>query len=82
MLEAIRLEKPDARFYQASSSEMYGLVQEPVQSEVTPFYPRSPYAVAKLYGHWITVNYGRALACMRARAFCSTMRARCVALSS
>jgi GDPmannose 4,6-dehydratase len=57
MLEAIRLEKPDARFYQASSSEMYGLVQEPVQSEVTPFYPRSPYAVAKLYGHWITVNY-------------------------
>lgn len=57
MLEAIRLEKPDARFYQASSSEMYGLVQEPVQSEATPFYPRSPYAVAKLYGHWITVNY-------------------------
>ena len=57
MLEAIRLEKPDARFYQASSSEMYGLVQEPVQSETTPFYPRSPYAVAKLYGHWITVNY-------------------------
>lgn len=57
MLEAIRLEKPDARFYQASSSEMYGLVQEPMQSETTPFYPRSPYAVAKLYGHWITVNY-------------------------
>lgn len=57
VLEAIRLEKPDTRFYQASSSEMYGLVQEPVQSETTPFYPRSPYAVAKLYGHWITVNY-------------------------
>ena len=48
---------PDARFYQASSSEMYGLVQEPMQSETTPFHPRSPYAVAKLYGHWITINY-------------------------
>lgn len=57
MLEALRLVKPDTRFYQASSSEMYGLVQNPVQSENTPFYPRSPYAVAKLYGHWITVNY-------------------------
>lgn len=57
VLEAIRLAKPDARFYQASSSEMYGLVQHPIQSEQTPFYPRSPYAVAKLYGHWITVNY-------------------------
>ena len=57
MLEAVRLEAPEARFYQASSSEMYGLIQEPVQSETTPFYPRSPYAVAKLYGHWMTVNY-------------------------
>ena len=57
VLEAVRLERPDARFYQASSSEMYGLIQEPMQSEVTPFYPRSPYAVAKLYGHWLTVNY-------------------------
>jgi GDPmannose 4,6-dehydratase len=57
LLEAIRLEKPDARFYQASSSEMFGKVQEPIQSEKTPFYPRSPYAVAKLYGHWLTVNY-------------------------
>jgi GDPmannose 4,6-dehydratase len=56
-LEAIRLTDPSIRFYQASSSEMYGLVQHPVQSEITPFYPRSPYAVAKLYGHWITVNY-------------------------
>ena len=56
-LEAIRIMKADTRFYQASSSEMYGLVQQPVQSEKTPFYPRSPYAVAKLYGHWITVNY-------------------------
>ena len=57
MLEAVRLEHPGARFYQASSSEMYGLIQEPMQSERTPFYPRSPYAVAKLYGHWMTVNY-------------------------
>ncbi|WP_457798356.1 GDP-mannose 4,6-dehydratase [Methylocystis sp. S23] len=57
MLEAMRLGAPGARFYQASSSEMYGLIQEPMQNEKTPFYPRSPYAVAKLYGHWITVNY-------------------------
>ncbi|TIW21179.1 MAG: GDP-mannose 4,6-dehydratase [Mesorhizobium sp.] len=57
VLEALRLESPEARFYQASSSEMYGLIQEPMQSEATPFYPRSPYAVAKLYGHWITINY-------------------------
>jgi GDPmannose 4,6-dehydratase len=57
MLEAVRLEVPEARFYQASSSEMYGLIQEPRQNEKTPFYPRSPYAVAKLYGHWMTVNY-------------------------
>ena len=57
VLEALRLELPEARFYQASSSEMYGLIQEPMQSETTPFYPRSPYAVAKLYGHWITINY-------------------------
>lgn len=56
-LEALRLEAPDARFYQASSSEMYGMVQEPVQSEKTPFYPRSPYAIAKVYAHWMTVNY-------------------------
>lgn len=57
ILEAVRLECPTARFYQASSSEMYGLIQEPVQSEKTPFYPRSPYAAAKLYAHWMTVNY-------------------------
>lgn len=57
MLEALRLEAPEAHFYQASSSEMYGLIQEPIQSETTPFYPRSPYAAAKLFGHWITVNY-------------------------
>lgn len=57
VLEAMRIVKPEARFYQASSSEMFGLIQEEMQSEKTPFYPRSPYAVAKLYGHWITVNY-------------------------
>lgn len=57
MLEAIRLLELQPRFYQASSSEMYGLVQAPLQSETTPFYPRSPYAVAKLAAHWITVNY-------------------------
>ena len=62
VLEAIRLVKPDARFYQASSSEMYGLIQQERQSETTPFYPRSPYAVAKLYGHWITVNYRESFA--------------------
>lgn len=57
MLEAIRIADPGIRFYQASSSEMFGKVQEMPQSEATPFYPRSPYAVAKLFGHWITVNY-------------------------
>lgn len=57
MLEAIRKVKPDARFYQASTSEMFGKVQEIPQKETTPFYPRSPYGVAKLYGHWITKNY-------------------------
>jgi GDPmannose 4,6-dehydratase len=57
VLEAVRIECPEARFYQASSSEMFGLIQEPIQSETTPFYPRSPYAAAKLYAHWMTVNY-------------------------
>lgn len=57
MLEAIRLTNPKARFYQASTSEMFGKIQEPMQSETTPFYPRSPYGVAKLYAHWMTVNY-------------------------
>jgi GDPmannose 4,6-dehydratase len=57
MLEAIRQCKPDTRFYQASTSEMFGLIQADHQDERTPFYPRSPYGVAKLYGHWITVNY-------------------------
>ena len=57
ILEAVRLAHPEARFYQASSSEMFGRVQESPQKETTPFYPRSPYGVAKVYGHWITVNY-------------------------
>jgi GDPmannose 4,6-dehydratase len=57
LLEALRLAHPTARFYQASSSEMFGKVQEVPQTERTPFYPRSPYGVSKLYGHWITVNY-------------------------
>jgi GDPmannose 4,6-dehydratase len=57
LLEAVRLAHPEARFYQASSSEMFGKVVETPQRESTPFYPRSPYGVAKVYGHWITVNY-------------------------
>jgi GDPmannose 4,6-dehydratase len=57
MLEAIRLLSPKSRYYQASSSEMFGKVHEVPQRETTPFYPRSPYGVAKVYGHWITVNY-------------------------
>ena len=57
MLEAIRIVNPKVRFYQASTSEMYGLVQAVPQNENTPFYPRSPYGVAKLYAHWMTVNY-------------------------
>lgn len=57
ILETIRLIKPKARFYQASTSEMFGKVQEIPQKESTPFYPRSPYGVSKLYGHWITKNY-------------------------
>jgi GDPmannose 4,6-dehydratase len=57
LLDAVRLAKPDARFYQASSSEMFGKVRETPQRETTPFHPRSPYGVAKCYGHYITVNY-------------------------
>ena len=60
LLEAIRMLKLPARFYQASTSEMFGQIQDSIQSEKTPFYPRSPYGVAKLYGHWITVNYREA----------------------
>jgi GDPmannose 4,6-dehydratase len=57
LLEAIRIVNRKTRFYQASSSEMFGLIQQPMQNEKTPFYPRSPYAVAKLYAHWMAVNY-------------------------
>jgi GDPmannose 4,6-dehydratase len=57
VLEAVRIARPQARYYQASSSEMFGLAQQPRQNEATPFYPRSPYAVAKLYAHWMTVNH-------------------------
>ena len=57
MLDAIRIVDPEIRFYQASSSEMFGKVRTVPQNEHTPFYPRSPYGVAKVYGHWITVNY-------------------------
>lgn len=57
LLEAVRIINPRARFYQASTSEMFGLIQDQIQSETTPFYPRSPYGVAKLYGHWMTINY-------------------------
>jgi GDPmannose 4,6-dehydratase len=57
LLEAIRIVHPKARFYQASTSEMFGKIREPRQSESTPFYPRSPYGIAKLYAHWMTVNY-------------------------
>jgi GDPmannose 4,6-dehydratase len=57
MLEAVRIARPEARFYQASSSEMFGKVQATPQNEKTPFYPRSPYGAAKLYAHWMTVNY-------------------------
>ena len=57
MLEAVRIVNPQARFYQASTSEMFGLIQAERQNEATPFYPRSPYGVAKLYAHWLTVNY-------------------------
>ena len=57
ILEAIRAVNPKIKFYQASTSEMFGLVQEAIQSEQTPFYPRSPYGVAKLYAHWMTINY-------------------------
>ena len=62
MLEAVKKTAPNARFYQASSSEMFGKVHESPQRETTPFYPRSPYGVAKVYGHWITVNYRESFA--------------------
>jgi GDPmannose 4,6-dehydratase len=57
LLEAMRIANPQARFYQASTSEMFGQIREPIQSETTPFYPRSPYGCAKLYAHWMTINH-------------------------
>src|SRR3954453_15055242 len=57
VMEAVRIARPEARFHQAPPSEMFGRIQEPLQSETTPFYPRSPYAAAKLYAHWMTVNH-------------------------
>lgn len=69
ILEAIKIVKPSARFYQASTSEMFGLVQEIPQKETTAFYPRSPYGVAKLYGHWITKTIGKVLVYMHVLEF-------------
>ena len=60
VLDALQAYKPDAKFYQASTSEMFGKAQEIPQTEKTAFYPRSPYGIAKLYGHWITINYREA----------------------
>ena len=76
MLEAIRYEKPDTKFYQASSSEMFGKVREMPQNENTPFYPRSPYGVAKVYGHFITVNYRESYGIFAVSGICSTTSLR------
>ena len=65
MLEALKVAAPNARFYQASSSEQFGKVMAVPQNEDTPFYPRSPYGVAKVYGHWITVNYRESFGLLR-----------------
>ena len=82
MLEALRVAHPSARFYQASSSEMYGLIQERIQSEKTPFYPRSPYAAAKLYAHWMTVNYRESFGLHASSGILFNHEVRCAALSS
>jgi GDPmannose 4,6-dehydratase len=78
LLEAIRILGlvKKTRFYQASTSELFGKVQEISQQETTPFYPRSPYAAAKLYAHWITINYRKATVYMPRMGSCSTMRAQ------
>jgi GDPmannose 4,6-dehydratase len=70
LLDAVRLVDPDIRFYQASSSEMFGKVRAVPQNESTPFYPRSPYGVAKVYGHWITVNYRESYDLFAASGIC------------
>ena len=83
MLEAIRIVNPKIRFYQASSSEMFGKVQANPQSETTPFYPRSPYGVAKLFAHWSTVNYRESLRHLRRQRHPLQPRvARCAERSS
>ena len=83
MLEAIRRVKPEARFYQAATSEMYGKVHEVPQSETTPFHPRSPYGVGKVYGYYITLNYRESYGHARvATASCSTTSRRAAASSS
>jgi len=84
LLEAIRIlgMEKQTRFYQASTSELYGLVQEVPQKETTPFYPRSPYGVAKLYGYWITVNYREAYGMFASTVSCSITRARSAARPS
>ena len=82
LLDAIRIADPDIRFYQASRSEMFGKVREVPQRETTPFYPRSPYGVAKVYGHWITVNYRESYGLHASSACCSTTSRRGVAWSS
>ena len=82
VLEAVRTVDRSIRVYQASSSEMFGSVREEPQTETTPFWPRSPYGVAKVYGHWITVNYRKATTCSRAAGSCSIMKVRCAARSS
>lgn len=72
LLEAIRIVNPAIRYYQASTSEMFGLVQAVPQKEDTPFYPRSPYGVAKLYAHWMTVNYQKAIIFLHLAESCLT----------
>src|SRR5690606_39553314 len=82
LLEAIRQFAPETRFYQASTSEMFGLIQAERQDENTPFYPRSPYGVAKLYGHWITVNYRESFDLHASSGILLTMSRRCAESSS
>ena len=82
VLEAVRLVDPTIRFFQASSSEMFGKVREEPQNEHTPFWPRSPYGVAKAYGHWITVNYRESYTFSLVRAYSSITNRLCAAWNS
>src|SRR5690554_108836 len=81
LLEAIRIVNPAIRYYQASTSEMFGKVQSVPQNEQTPFYPRSPYAVAKLYAHWMTINYRESYGILEQVAFSSTTNRRCAGVN-